>query len=73
MLTLVRDSKTRASALNLMQQLILASGNEEDMRSLLELLVLRTAPSREWKARTEILQTVTSCLKESHRTRTVFR
>jgi hypothetical protein len=50
-----------------------AAGNEEDMTSLLELLVLRTAPSRDWVARTEILHSVIACLKESHRARTIFR
>jgi hypothetical protein len=50
-----------------------ASGNEEDLTSLLELLVLRTAPSRDWIARTDILDSVTACLRESHKTRTIFR
>ena len=43
------------------------------MTSLLELLVLRTSPSRDWIARTEILHSITACLKESHKTRTIFR
>ena len=77
----LKDKKQTLKTLNYLQhiraqlklELLQAAGNEEDMTSLLELLVLRTAPSRDWLARTEILHSVIACLKESHRARTIFR
>lgn len=61
----------RTSALTLMQQLILSGGNEDDMTSMLELL--HSAAFSEHSAKAEVLSVVINCLKESHRSRTVFR
>ncbi|XP_064099482.1 WD repeat and FYVE domain-containing protein 3-like [Macrobrachium nipponense] len=54
-----------------MQQLILASGSDDDMGSLLGLL--HSAPPIELQLKIDILKSLLVCLKESHRTRTVFR
>ncbi len=68
---LVRSPRSRAPALALVQQLILASGGEEDMAALLELL--HTTPANEVELKKSILATLTVCLRESHRARAVFR
>eukprot|EP00094_Tigriopus_californicus_P005213 TCALIF_05026-PB protein Name:"Similar to WDFY3 WD repeat and FYVE domain-containing protein 3 (Homo sapiens)" AED:0.04 eAED:0.04 QI:7/0.93/0.68/1/1/1/16/134/3650 len=76
-LDLVKIEESRDSALSLMQQLVLAcsgssSGNgDEDMTSLLELL--HTSAKTELELKADILHTIISCLRESHRTRAVFR
>ncbi|KAG7173359.1 WD repeat and FYVE domain-containing protein 3-like [Homarus americanus] len=54
--------------LGVMQQLILA---DDDMGSLLGLL--HSAPPTELQLKIDILKSLLVCLKESHRTRTVFR
>lgn len=61
----------RSQALGVMQQLILASGSDDDMGSLLGLL--HSASATELQLKIDILKSLLVCLKESHRTRTVFR
>ncbi len=68
---LVRSERSRKPALALVQQLILASGGEEDMTALLELLHSTQQTNVELK--TEIIETLATCLRESHRARAVFR
>ncbi|XP_045600783.1 WD repeat and FYVE domain-containing protein 3 isoform X4 [Procambarus clarkii] len=68
---LVPHLHCRLQALGVMQQLILASGCDDDMGSLLGLL--HSAPSAELQLKIDILKSLLVCLKESHRTRTVFR
>ena len=70
-LSLVKIEESRDSALGLMQQLILAAGGDDDLTCLLELLHMSTQTSIDLKA--DILHTVIACLKESHRSRAVFR
>ncbi len=74
-LSLIKLEDSRYSALGLMQQLVL-TGSEEDMTALLELLhtstsLRTTKPNLDMKA--DILHVVIACLRESHRTRAVFR
>lgn len=68
---LVKTEKSRKPALALVQQLILASGGEEDMTALLELL--HSTQQAKVELKTEILHTLATCLRESHRARAVFR
>ncbi|XP_063602948.1 WD repeat and FYVE domain-containing protein 3-like [Penaeus indicus] len=68
---LVPHLECRHQALGVMQQLILASGSDDDMGSLLGLL--HSAAPTELQLKTDILKSLLVCLKESHRTRTVFR
>ena len=64
------EAKTRASALTLFQQMVIAGGNEKDMTSLLELIYW----SRDnYKVENQVLHSVITCLRESHKSRTVFR
>ncbi|XP_076043582.1 WD repeat and FYVE domain containing 3 bchs isoform X2 [Oratosquilla oratoria] len=68
---LVQFTECRQHALGIVQQLILASGSDDDMGCLLGLL--HKAPATEMQLKTDVLKSLLSCLKESHRTRTVFR
>eukprot|EP00095_Tigriopus_kingsejongensis_P009945 maker-scaffold981_size73921-snap-gene-0.19 protein:Tk09945 transcript:maker-scaffold981_size73921-snap-gene-0.19-mRNA-1 annotation:"low quality protein: wd repeat and fyve domain-containing protein 3" len=70
-LELVKLEEGRDAALALMHQLILASGGDEDMTSLLELL--HTSAKTDVELKSDILHTIISCLRESHRSRAVFR
>ncbi len=68
---LVKTERSRQAALALVQQLILGSGGEDDMTALLELL--HSTPKANVELKNDILQTVATCLRESHRARAVFR
>ena len=70
-INLVKLEESRPSALVLLQQLILSSGGEDDMTSLLELLHTSSQVNVSMKA--EILRALILCLRESHRSRAVFR
>ena len=68
-LELAKLKSSRALAVNVLQQLVLASGNEEDMIVMLELL----QSVQDFEARLTFIQAVITTLKESHRCRTTFR
>ena len=70
---LVNYIDTRDTGLGLLQQLVVASGpgGDDDMTSLLDLI--HSCKSTDLALRTDILKCLISCLKESHRCRTVFR
>ncbi|XP_074647224.1 WD repeat and FYVE domain-containing protein 3-like [Tubulanus polymorphus] len=61
----------RQQALNIVQQLIVSNGGDDDMGTLLGLM--HTAPVTALELKTHILKALLNCLRESHRTRTVFR
>ncbi|CAH1794598.1 unnamed protein product [Owenia fusiformis] len=61
----------RHQVLNIVQQLILATGGDDDMGTLLGLM--HTAPSLALQLKTHILKSLLNVLRESHRSRTVFR
>ncbi|CAL4106427.1 unnamed protein product, partial [Meganyctiphanes norvegica] len=69
--SLVSILECRQQALGIMQQLILSSGSDDDMGSLLGLL--HSASPTQIQLKIDILRSILVCLKESHRTRTVFR
>ncbi|KAK3895111.1 hypothetical protein Pcinc_001157 [Petrolisthes cinctipes] len=68
---LVPHLQCRSQALGVVQQLVLASGSDDDMGSLLGLL--HSAAPTQLQLKIDILKSLLVCLKESHRTRTVFR
>ena len=99
-LQLINFPLIRKQALHLLQQLILAGGNEEDMKALLSLLYVQATSNLsvrrtdgnegavkddnskmeasegitfEYESRIEVLNAVIFCLKESHKSRTIFR
>ncbi|UYV62149.1 WDFY3 [Cordylochernes scorpioides] len=61
----------RQPALGIVQQLILSNGGDDDMGTLLGLM--HTAPALALDLKLHILKSLLFVLKESHRTRTVFR
>ena len=68
-LQLSKEDSSRETAIRLMQQLILASGSEQDMTVLLELL----QSSKDHKTRQAYVHALTICLRDSHRCRAIFR
>ena len=63
------SSTSRQTAISLLQQLILASGSEQDMTVLLELLQsAKTHPAKQ-----SYINALIICLRDSHRCRAVFR
>ncbi|KAI8741991.1 WD repeat and FYVE domain-containing protein 3 isoform X1 [Biomphalaria glabrata] len=61
----------RQQALHIVQQLVLSPGGDDDMGTLLGLIP--TAALTDLELKTHILKSLLSVLRESHRTRTVFR
>lgn len=61
----------RYAALGIIKELVLTSGGDDDMGHLLN--TLHSAPRTDLDLKMDILEALKLCLKESHRTRTVFR
>uniref|UniRef100_A0A670KCI7 WD repeat and FYVE domain containing 3 n=1 Tax=Podarcis muralis TaxID=64176 RepID=A0A670KCI7_PODMU len=68
---IVKYPQCRQHALMIIQQLVLSPSGDDDMGTLLGLM--HSAPPTELQLKTDILRALLSVLKESHRTRTVFR
>ncbi|XP_028980419.2 WD repeat and FYVE domain-containing protein 3 isoform X4 [Esox lucius] len=68
---IVRYGQCREHALMIIQQLVLSPSGDDDMGTLLGLM--HSAPSTELQLKTDILRALLAVLRESHRTRTVFR
>jgi hypothetical protein len=68
---MVPYSVCRQQALGIVQQLVLSTGGDDDMGTLLGLM--HTAPTTALELKTHILKALLLVLRESHRTRTVFR
>ncbi|ESO89055.1 hypothetical protein LOTGIDRAFT_154132 [Lottia gigantea] len=68
---MVPYTNCRQMALNIVQQLVLSPGGDDDMGTLLGLMPTATITNLELK--THILKSLLNVLRESHRTRTVFR
>ncbi|XP_038062031.1 WD repeat and FYVE domain-containing protein 3-like isoform X2 [Patiria miniata] len=61
----------RQHALAIVQQLILSKDGEDDMGTLLGLM--NSTPASQLQLKTDILQSLLNVLRDSHRSRTVFR
>ncbi|XP_034527480.1 WD repeat and FYVE domain-containing protein 3 isoform X5 [Ailuropoda melanoleuca] len=68
---IVKYPQCRQHALMIIQQLVLSPNGEDDMGTLLGLM--HSAPPTELQLKTDILRALLSVLRESHRSRTVFR
>ncbi|XP_076857169.1 WD repeat and FYVE domain-containing protein 3-like isoform X2 [Brachyhypopomus gauderio] len=68
---IVKYRQCREHALMIIQQLVLTPSGDDDMGTLLGLM--HSAPSTELQLKTDILRALLAVLRESHRTRTVFR
>nr|CAD7590088.1 unnamed protein product [Timema genevievae] len=61
----------RTQALGIVGELILSTGGDDDMGTLLGMM--HSAPASALTLKAHILKSLLMCLRESHRTRTVFR
>lgn len=61
----------RMKILSVVRELILSSGGDDDM--LFILTTMHSAPTHRIELKMQILRTLLGCLRDSHRTRTVFR
>lgn len=68
---LVQYPECRYTALGIIKELVLTTGGDDDMAQLLT--TLHSTPRNELDLKIDILEALKLCLKESHRTRTVFR
>lgn len=68
---MVRFRYGRPQILGLIRELILSAGGEEDMVSVLR--TMRSAPDTDVELKIQILKSLLGCLRDSHRTRTIFR
>lgn len=59
------------SLVGIIKELVLTTGGDDDMAQLLT--TLHAAPRTALQLKIDILEALRLCLKESHRTRTVFR
>lgn len=69
--SLVAYPSTRSASLGIVRELVLASGGDDDMATLLG--TLHSAPRQDLQLKADILKALLACLRDSHRTRTVFR
>ncbi|KAJ8380472.1 hypothetical protein SKAU_G00012500 [Synaphobranchus kaupii] len=68
---ILKYRQCREHALMIIQQLVLSPSGDDDMGTLLGLM--HSAPPTELQLKTDILRALLAVLRESHRTRTVFR
>lgn len=68
---LVEYAECRHAVLAIIKELVLTAGGDDDMAQLL--FTLHSAPRANLQLKIDILEALKLCLKESHRTRTVFR
>ncbi|XP_059488715.1 WD repeat and FYVE domain-containing protein 3 [Neocloeon triangulifer] len=68
---LVQFKDCRQEALTMVKELILTTGGDEDLGILLA--TMHSAPHSNLELKSDILKSLLTCLRESHRTRTVFR
>lgn len=68
---IVKYPQCRQHALMTIQQLVLSPNGDDDMGTLLGLM--HSAPPTELQLKTDILRALLTVLRESHRSRTVFR
>uniref|UniRef100_A0A8C4ZMQ7 WD repeat and FYVE domain containing 3 n=1 Tax=Gadus morhua TaxID=8049 RepID=A0A8C4ZMQ7_GADMO len=68
---IIRYRQCREQALLIIQQLVVSPSGDDDMGTLLGLMT--SAPCTEMELKADILRALLTVLRESHRTRTVFR
>lgn len=68
---MIKFKHNRNHALGIIRELILSTGGDDDM--LYILTTMHSAPPQNIELKMQILKALLSCLRESHRTRTIFR
>lgn len=68
---MIKFKHNRNHILGIMRELILSAGGDDDM--LFILVTMNSAPPQNIELKMQILKAVLSCLRDSHRSRTLFR
>lgn len=68
---LIKFKHNRSHMLGIMRELVLSAGGDDDM--LFTLTTMHSAPAHNIELKMQILKALLSCLRDSHRTRTLFR
>lgn len=68
---MVKFKHGRPQILSMIRELILSAGGEDDMLFILS--TMHSAPAANVELKIQILKALLGCLRESHRTRTIFR
>lgn len=68
---MIKFKHNRNHTLGIIRELILSAGGDDDM--LYILTTMHSAPPQNIELKMQILKALLSCLRESHRTRTIFR
>lgn len=68
---MIKFKHNRNHILGIMRELILSAGGDDDM--LFILVTMHSAPPQNIQLKMQILKALLSCLRDSHRTRTLFR
>lgn len=68
---MIKFKHNRNHILGIMRELVLSAGGDDDM--LFILTTMHSAPSQNIELKMQILKALLSCLRDSHRTRTIFR
>lgn len=68
---MIKYKHNRNHILGIMRELILSAGGDDDMLYLLT--TMHSAPAQNVELKLQILKALLSCLRDSHRTRTIFR
>ncbi len=68
---MVKFAHCRESVLAIIRELILSNGGDDDM--LFILTTMHSAPAHKIEFKIQILKSILGCLRDSHRTRVVFR
>lgn len=68
---MVKFRHCRTYVLSMIRELMLSAGGEDDMLFILS--TMHSAPANNVELKIQILKTLLGCLRDSHRTRTIFR
>lgn len=68
---MIKFKHNRNHILGIVRELVLSAGGDDDM--LFILTTMHSAPAQNIDLKMQILKALLSCLRESHRTRTIFR
>lgn len=68
---MIKYKHNRNHILGIMRELILSAGGDDDMMYILT--TMHSAPPQNIELKMQILKALLSCLRDSHRTRTIFR
>lgn len=68
---MIKFKHNRNHILGIIRELVLSAGGDDDM--LFILTTMHSAPAQNIELKMHILKALLSCLRESHRTRTIFR